>query len=214
MNRPEVLIADACELELDRHGDSFRGAGYTRSPDEPNDQYAVMLGVVRGNEPAHILDLGCGLAHLADFIAARPALSHLRYTGLDISEKFIAAASARRGDLDLLRMNLLESDADLGMFDYVVMNGIFNYRGPVSFEAMADYWKQMIGIAFRHACKGIAFNVMSKIVDWERDDLFHLPFDMMAAHVAANLSRHFTVRHDYGRFEYTVYVYRDGFRYG
>ena len=27
---------------------------------------------------------------------------------------------------------------------------------------------------------GIAFNVMTKHVDWERDDLFHLPFDQLA----------------------------------
>jgi len=32
---------------------------------------------------------------------------------------------------------------------------------------------------------------MSKIVVWERDDLFHLPFDQMARFIAANLSRWF-----------------------
>jgi hypothetical protein len=49
---------------------------------------------------------------------------------------------------------------------------------------------------------------MSKQVDWERDDLFHLPLDVMSSFVSANLSRRFVVRHDYPLFEYTTYVYR------
>ena len=56
--------------------------------------------------------------------------------------------------------------------------------------------------------KGVAFNVMSKHVDWERDDLFHLPFDEMAGFVTRNLTRNFVIRNDYGLFEYTVYLYR------
>jgi hypothetical protein len=52
---------------------------------------------------------------------------------------------------------------------------------------------------------------MSKLVDWERDDLFHRPFDTMASFVWKNLSRHFVIRHDYPAYEYTTYVYRRPF---
>lgn len=31
------------------------------------------------------------------------------------------------------------------------------------------------------ARRGLAFNVMSKQVDWERDDSFHLPMDVFAS---------------------------------
>ncbi len=50
----------------------------------------------------------------------------------------------------------------------------------------------------------MAFNVMSTLVDWQRDDLFHLSFDTMAQYVSQALSRHFVVRHDYGAYEYTT----------
>jgi hypothetical protein len=30
----------------------------------------------------------------------------------------------------------------------------------------------------------------------------------MAEHVGRSLSRHFVIRHDYGAYEYTTYVYR------
>jgi hypothetical protein len=54
---------------------------------------------------------------------------------------------------------------------------------------------------------GIAFNVMSKHVEWERDDLFHVPFDVLAEFVIADLTRNFVFRNDYGLYEYTTYVY-------
>jgi hypothetical protein len=49
---------------------------------------------------------------------------------------------------------------------------------------------------------------MSKHVDWEREDLFHLPFDRLTSFLTNRLSRHFVIRHDYGLYEYTTYVYK------
>ena len=63
---------------------------------------------------------------------------------------------------------------------------------------MLRYWQQLVSVAYRHCARGVAFNVMSPVVDWRRDDLFHLPFDTMARFVGGALSRHFVVRHDYG----------------
>ncbi len=60
-----------------------------------------------------------------------------------------------------------------------------------------------------HARRGMAFNVMSKQVDRERDDLIHLSTDFLMAFLKTELSRHCLIRHDYGLYEYTAYVYRD-----
>jgi hypothetical protein len=46
-------------------------------------------------------------------------------------------------------------------------------------------------------------------VDWERDDLFHLPMDILADFLSREVSRHFAIRADYGLYEYTVHVYRE-----
>jgi hypothetical protein len=89
------------------------------------------------------------------------------------------------------------------------MNGLFNWRGDLSNQTMLGYWERMTKAAFAHAGHGIAFNVMSTIVDWRRADLFHLPFDVLSRSLAKNLSRHFVVRHDYEAYEYTTYVYRN-----
>lgn len=209
---PQRIISSACEEDLDKHGDSFRGNGYTKSAEEAIERYALMLDVVRERStPQSVLDLGCGLGHMVDFIAGTERYRHVRYTGLDISAKYLAAAKARHPDQKFVLMDVLSGDEDLPMFDYVILNGVFNYRGPLEQERMVEYWKELITVAYRHCRRGIAFNVMSTLVDWERDDLFHLPLEAMSDFVWKNLSRHFVVRHDYRAYEYTTYVYRHPF---
>ncbi len=79
-------ISEACEEDLLKYGDSFRGAGYTKSADEAAQRYAVMLGSCASSiEPVTLLDFGCGLAHLLDFIDREPRYRLVQYTGLDLS---------------------------------------------------------------------------------------------------------------------------------
>jgi hypothetical protein len=56
--------------------------------------------------------------------------------------------------------------------------------------------------------RGMAFNLMSAHVEWQRDILFHAPFDRLAAFLTSEISRHLAIRMDYGLYEYTVFVYR------
>jgi SAM-dependent methyltransferase len=206
---PQHVISESCEGDLARHGDSYLGVGYTKSADEAAERYALMLGVIRETaEPVTLLDLGCGLGHLGDAIETDRAWTNVRYTGLDISARYLAAARSRRPDRVFLQMDVLVDDTELPIFDYVVLNGVFNYRGTIPFDRMLAYWQDLLAVAFKHARVGLAFNVMSPHVDWERDDLFHLPLDTMSAFVWSRLTRFFVVRHDYRACEYVTYLYR------
>lgn len=212
---PASYISAACEQTLREHGDSHLGAGYTRTQEEARAQYALMLGVIRETgTPVHILDFGCGLAHMLDHIESEPGLAHVRYSGLDLSQAFLDSARKRHPDADLFRLDALADESRLPEYDYIILNGVFNYRGQIPYGEMLAYWQSMVALAFRHARRGIAFNTMTKHVDWEREDLFHLPLDEMARFVKGNLSRHFLIRHDYPAYEYTTYVYRQPWMIG
>ena len=94
------------------------------------------------------------------------------------------------------------------MFDYIILNGVFTQKRDLTFDEMLVYFKSLIKIVFSKTRIGIAFNVMSKQVDWERDDLFHLPMDTLASFLTKDISRNFVIRNDYGLYEYTTYVYK------
>jgi hypothetical protein len=105
-------------------------------------------------------------------------------------------------------LDLLQENKTLPSFDYIVMSGVFTEKRSLTFEEMFIYFKQLARKVFEKAEIGIAFNVMTKHVDWEREDLFHLPFDLLATFLKRELTRNFIIRNDYGLYEYTTYVYR------
>ncbi len=102
---------------------------------------------------------------------------------------------------------MLVDAGDLPVFDAIAMNGVFTFKGDLPQQQMFDYLCELLQVLRPHARYGIAFNVASTHVEWTRDDLFHLPIGQVTDFVASTLSRSFTVRQDYGLYEYTVYVY-------
>jgi SAM-dependent methyltransferase len=208
--RGHLSIVAACEDDLERHGDSYLGVGWTKSKELAELRYRMMLDVIRGphNEEVTLLDFGCGASHLLDYMVEH-GVARVRYSGLDLSPKFLALSRSKHPSVTYYELDVLKDSQRLPDFDYIILNGIFNYRGELSHEEMLAYCKDVLRAVFPKARHAIAFNVMSTQVDWERDDLFHLPLDELTSFLSSELSRHFVVRHDYGLYEYTTYVYRE-----
>lgn len=194
---------EAC---LARHGDSHRGVDWP-DPADAERRHAVMLDLLGpGPHGVSLLDIGCGAGHLLEHIRRR---GHgVAYTGLDISPAFIDLCRSKFPGQPFVCADLLRDGGLEASFDYVVMNGVFTERVGMTEDEMWSFFARLSERAFAHCRIGMAFNVMSKHVDWERDDLFHVPFDRMAGHVMRRLSRHYRFRADYGLYEYTVYVFR------
>lgn len=192
---------------LEQHGDTHRGVDWPRL-DDAQKRYAVMLDVVRADHPCSLLDFGCGAGHFYEYLQRR-RVPHLCYTGLDLSPRFVELCRTKFPDVRFYCLDILEDAAELPCFDYIVLNGVFTENRELRYEQMLDYVRAVLRAVFSRANVGIAFNVMSKHVDWERDDLFHLPMDVLAAFLTRELSRHFVFRNDYGLYEYTAYVYRE-----
>jgi len=201
-----LQIVDHYEACLERHGDSHLGVDWPRQADAET-RYRVMLGVVRQplTEQATLLDLGCGAGHLYEYLLRQP-VANLSYMGLDLSPKFVALCQQKHPGVPFVCADVLEQDVPVS--DYAVMNGVFTEKRELTFDQMFDYLKRMLHRTFAAARVGLAFNVMSKQVDWERDDLFHLPLDLLAGFLTRELSRNFVIRNDYGLYEFTTYLFK------
>ena len=86
------------------------------------------------------------------------------------------------------------------------MNGVFTEKLNMTHNEMFEHMTKLVSLVFSNVNKGIMFNVMSKQVDYERDDLFHLSIDKLSWFVKEHLSRKFVIRHDYDLWDYTVYI--------
>jgi 2-polyprenyl-3-methyl-5-hydroxy-6-metoxy-1,4-benzoquinol methylase len=202
-----VTHYEAC---LEKYGDTHRGVDWPNRADTET-RYQVMLEVIQPSTEAKVslLDFGCGASHLYEFML-RHDLTQIAYSGLDISEKFIYLSQSKFPSVKYYCLDILENSIQLPNFDYVVMNGVFTEKRNLTFEEMWEFCKSILRHIFPKVRFGLAFNVMSSHVNWEREDLFHLPFDLLAGFLKEELSRNFVIRNDYGLYEYTTYVYRRG----
>jgi hypothetical protein len=202
-------IIDHYEQCLAEHGDSHLGVDWPNAVDAET-RYRVMLELVRApcDRDITLMDFGCGAAHLYEYLS-RHQRTAIRYMGVDASARFIELSRRKFPTTEFHCLDVLTDEATLPDVDYIVMNGVLTEKRGLTFDDMLDYMSRLLPRVFASARVGLAFNVMSQHVDWQRDDLFHVPFDLIAAFLKANLSRHFVFRADYGLYEYTTYVYRE-----
>lgn len=193
---------------LAQFGDSHRGVDWPNAADAAK-RYQVMLDLVRPSSAGKtLLDFGCGASHLYQYMLEH-GVKDLQYAGLDASDAFCTLSQQKYPHNDYFCLDVLAEPERLGEFDYVVMNGVFTEKRELTFDAMFDYLRRILTLVFSKTRCGMAFNVMSKQVDWERPDLFHMPIGVLTDFIASSLARHYVVRNDYGLYEYTVYVYKE-----
>lgn len=194
---------------LEQHGDNHLGMDWPNLEDALK-RYRVMLDVIRFNNDTSkvtMLDFGCGTSHLYQYMLDN-GFHSIVYSGLDYSTHFIDLAKTKYPNNAYFQADVLKEPNILTNYDYMVCNGVFTEKRELDFEAMWQYFQELMTLLFQKSSKGIAFNVMSKSVDWERWDLFHLPTDMLIDFMVKKLSRNFIIRNDYGLYEYTVYLYK------
>lgn len=201
-------LVDHYEACLKKHGTTPKGVDWPNSADL-NKRFDVMLEVVRNNDTtSHLLDLGCGYGALVEHLQAKQLSHKFNYHGMDISHHMVAAAQEKHPDQLFTQCDILSTPPAPDSYDYILMNGVFTEKQSLSHTEMCNFFSRMLHTTFNMARVGIAFNVMSHHVDWQRDDLFHLPFDKLVIILKRECSRHFVIRADYGLYEYTVYVYQ------
>ena len=208
MKKPYNNIISHYEECLEKYGDSHLGVDWPNI-EAVDKRYKVMIDIIKFDAlnltSSTLLDFGCGTAHLLEYIK-KNQYSDIKYSGLDISQKFVDVAQNKFPDIDFYNIDIFENKSSIPTFDYIVMNGVFTEKRELTFDQMWEYFTKLISLVYEKSIKGIAFNVMSKNVDWEREDLFHVSHDLLSEFLCKNLSRNYIIRNDYGLFEYTVYV--------
>jgi len=199
---------DAC---LKEHGDTAKGADWPNQPDREV-RFEVMLDVLRRDASSRIelLDFACGTGDLLRYMRSRN-VTRVDYRGADISDEALGLARQKFPDthftcIDVLRAN--DGDVAALAADYCIINGLFTIRRSLPEAEMWSFLRRVVSRLWPLMRKGIAFNAMSKHVDFERDDLFHLPYDQAAEFLHRLAGMNIVFRADYGLYEYTCFAFK------
>jgi SAM-dependent methyltransferase len=193
---------------LKKYGDRSRGMDWPRAKDNQR-RFAVMTEMferdLASGRPVRVLDFGCGTSHFYEYLRSAGLAKRIRYTGLDIVPESITISREKFPGNKYLCLDILASRKHLGSYDYVVINGVFTQKRGMTEREMSGFLERVL--TRLHACyrKGLAFNAMS---DFKRRGSFHLDLDWAGKLFARTLTRHFVVRHDYGLYENTFYLFK------
>lgn len=210
-SRPEDLILARYDQSLGEFGDTPQGAMW---PDAAGRtiRHDAMLDVLdrRPSGQVVLCDLGCGTGELLTRIRER-GMSNITYIGIDRSRMALEHARKKFPGTTFHELDVNAAGADLSLVDcdYLVANGLFTVKHVLGQEQMQAFLESTIKTVWPRVRRGLAFNVMSKVVDWERDDLFHAPMDDMARLLHGLAGRRVRMHADYGLYEYTCYAFRD-----
>lgn len=204
MNNSYLKIADYYNKAFNKYGDTPEGLAWDNQINL-NKRYEVMFDIIKQHNST-ILDFGCGYGGLYEWILANK--KPVEYVGLDINKEALKIAKEKYPKTIWIDSDIHKNIFDLN-FDYIICNGTFTVKDILTQEEMTNFMCNTLEKLWAKTNKGIAFNVMSKLVDWERNDLFHVSLDQLGQWLIDNLSRNFVIRNDYGLYEYTVYVYKN-----
>jgi SAM-dependent methyltransferase len=198
------ILRDHYKKTFLKHGSTSKGV------DWGDKEWAValrqnnMLEVIRDNEPASILDVGCGYGALADLINQKKL--NLKYSGVDVVDDMVLEAKSRHPEANFVCGDFLS--LDMRKFDYVVCNGILTQKMGVSNIDMNRFAQNLIKKMFHSAKIGIAFNMMSTHVNFQKDNLFYKNPTELIAWCMSELTPHLVLNSAYELwYEYTVYLY-------
>ena len=178
------------------HGNSFRSADWGSELSQ-NKRFKVLLECV-DYKRLRILDVGCGIGHLAAYLKNQGFEG--AYLGIDLVPEMIKKAKFYHSDFDF---QVVDSPDEAKLFkpDLVIASGLFTF---------ADYahLKAIVAQLFNLTCHALAFNSLS---DWnehrQRNEFHANPVDTLA--YCAGLTRKIAIRHDYMPHDFTMYLYKD-----
>lgn len=167
-------------------------------------RFASMCRHMRSSDFS-VLDFGSGLGDLARYLHSH--FGNVRYTGVDIVDEFVAAASkaypADRFEKLVDFRNLAET------FDYVVIAGVFNSLYSENEDTHKRYVFDVISHLFALTNDYMSLNFMTTAVDFKQAGAYHQNPVELCEFVSRHLSSRWILDQSYMPYEFTLTIFRD-----
>lgn len=165
-------------------------------------RFEQLLKVIHQKDTFSILDYGCGYGSMFEYMKMH--YSKFEFTGYDVAETMIAAASKKFGH-DAVWVNKLNPQSN---FDYTIASGIFNVRLQNSNEQWLSYILDTLSEMNNHSTKGFSFNLLTKYSDapYMKDYLYYADPLFLFDFCKKNFSKNVALLHDYELYEFTMLI--------
>lgn len=173
-------------------------------------RFEQLVKVVETSSPFSVIDFGCGYGAMLEFLVRKGWT--FDYFGYDMLEKMVAAGREAHQGTDRVRFTHVIDE--LPVCDYLLAGSIFNNK----FGASSDDWQAMVLDTLKQmnakCVKGFSFDVLTNYSDADRmaqrPDLYFADPLTLFDFCKRNFSRNVALLHDYGLYDFTIIVRKDG----
>jgi SAM-dependent methyltransferase len=150
-----------------------------------------------------INDLGCGYGAFFQFLTEKGFLVD-KFYGYDISVPMLKTAKEIIGNDS--RVELINSPLLTNKADYSCVSGIFNVKCDADELSWLNFILQTLDNLDAYSEKGFSFNLLTKYVDFRRDDLYYANPGYFFDLCKTKYSKKVNLVHDYNLWEWTITV--------
>ena len=152
-----------------------------------------------------VLDYGCGLGHLKDYLDER--YSCYQYYGADLVPEFIKALSEKHPNVNT---SLVHSYEDISIsVDHVVISGTFNIIADGNRASYIEKVKAALLHLFSLTRVSLAVNFMTDRVDYIQPHALHMNAGDIVSFARSHLSPRLILDESYMPYEFTLVVLKD-----
>lgn len=199
-----IEVASYYSNKLVEYGETPRGVDWN-GEDGQILRFEQLCGLILDDaESFSVNDLGCGYGAMFDFLSDRYTISS--YLGVDVSPEMVQAAESRYKARPAARF-IAKAEPDI-VADYGIASGIFNVRLGRTDSEWFDYLQTTLDVLDKTSRLGFAFNCLTSYSDQDkkRDYLYYADPCRLFDLCKRRYSRHVTLLHDYGLYEFTILI--------
>lgn len=171
-------------------------------------RFDLITDLVRADDDFSIHDVGMGLADLYAFMREKFDDKSFMYSGTEIICEYVEEVARRHPEIQVFNRDIAQ-EAPTESYDWVVLSGVFHQRRESTIPEWEAFASELLKNCFSMARKGIAWNFISPFVDFYQTEVYYSNMYKWIQFIRDDLSRFFSLRHDYPLFEYTLYVYQE-----
>jgi 2-polyprenyl-3-methyl-5-hydroxy-6-metoxy-1,4-benzoquinol methylase len=170
--------------------------------EQQNLRFKILTRNLEINHQSRILDLGCGLGNLIDYLKLKfPSFKEQNYSGWDVSNELIKIASEKYPNSNFSCINFWESSNLNHEYDFIFMSGALNFN--IEDECQYESLEQFLALFSTWSSVKISFNLIHDYVDYKDKNLryYNIP---KVINLIENYSKNWIIYKDYPLWEFTV----------
>lgn len=175
-----------------------------------NLRFSKISQIFKNEKYIQVHDIGMGLGDFFKYLKRTFPKKRIEYSGSEIVSEYVKTCKKTFPECKFYERDLSEKQTKK-KYDFIVMSGVFHQKRNSNIPEWEKFSQKLLKNSFSMCRKGIAFNFVSPFVDFYQTQIYYCNLLKLINFINDNLSRFFTIEHNYALFEFTVFVYKQSY---